>query len=173
MRRIISVIGALVLLGFAASTVLAGGVHKSYICKYVGTPGVDEVLQTGQNPIFTDNHSLLGHDGTTFVGQQFSDKHGRSIVIVANTEKLDPEPSVEQCPSNEPTPTLTPTPEQTYPESSPTDGVLIPDVPNTAMGVEDRDPNDHTLSLIEVGFGLLLFAGFLVLVTRGGIHGRR
>ncbi len=76
----------------------AANVHKSYVCKYVGTPYVDERLQTGDNPIFVDNHSLLGHDGTTYVGQEFSDKHGKSVVIVANTEKLDPEPGLGDCP---------------------------------------------------------------------------
>ena len=73
--------------------------HKSYICKYVGQPGVDERLQSGQNPIWVDNHSLLGHDGTTEVGQQFSDAQGRSVVIVANTPKLTPEPGIDQCPA--------------------------------------------------------------------------
>jgi hypothetical protein len=74
-------------------------VHKSYVCKYVGTPGENERLQTGRNPIWVDNHALLGEHGETYVGQEFSDKHGRSIVIVANTPKLDPEPSVDQCPA--------------------------------------------------------------------------
>jgi MYXO-CTERM domain-containing protein len=73
--------------------------HKSYICKYVGQPGVDERLQSGQNPIWVDNHSLLGHDGTTEVGQQFSDAQGRSVVIVANTAKLTPEPGIDKCPA--------------------------------------------------------------------------
>lgn len=76
-------------------------VHKSYVCKYVGTPGEDERLQTGKNPIWVDNHALLGYDGKTYVGQEFKDKHGKSVVIVANTKKLDPEPSVNGCPSPE------------------------------------------------------------------------
>ncbi|MGH3307319.1 MAG: hypothetical protein ACRDOX_06475, partial [Nocardioides sp.] len=80
-------------------------VHKSYVCKYVNTPGEGEVLQTGNNPIWVDNNSLLGEDGETFVGQEFTDAQGRSVVIVANTAKLDPEPTVEDCPppNNPPT----------------------------------------------------------------------
>ena len=74
-------------------------VHKSYVCKYVGTPGVNERLQTGQNPIWVDNHSLLGTDGITYVGESFSDAQGKSVVIVANTVKLDPEPGIDQCPA--------------------------------------------------------------------------
>ena len=84
-------------------------VHKSYVCKYVGTPGVDERLQTGQNPIWVDNNALVGpKGGETYVGQEFSDKHGRSVVIVANTKKLDPEPGVGQCPSPRQPDTRTP-----------------------------------------------------------------
>lgn len=78
-------------------------VHKSYVCKYVGTPGENESLQTGQNPIWVANQSLTGEKGSEVaVGDEFSDKHGRSIVIVANTLKLDPEPGVDQCPAPEP-----------------------------------------------------------------------
>ncbi len=83
-------------------TVLAETIHKSYVCKYVGTPGVDERLQTGQNPIWVDNHSLLGHDGTTYVGELFSDAQSRSVVIFANTPKLDPEPTISDCPATSP-----------------------------------------------------------------------
>ena len=87
-------------------------IHKSYVCKYVGTPGVDERLQTGRNPIWVDNHSLTGKKGSLVkVGDTFSDKHGKSVVIVANTAKLSPEPSISECPAPiEPTPTPTPTP---------------------------------------------------------------
>lgn len=74
-------------------------IHKSYVCKYVGTPGVDERLQTGQNPIWVDNSSLTGKDDSDVqVNDTFSDKHGKSVVIVANTDKLTPEPGIDQCP---------------------------------------------------------------------------
>lgn len=74
-------------------------VHKSYVCKYVGTPGVDERLQTGQNPIWVDNSALTGKDDDVKVGDTFSDKHGKSVVIVANTGKLNPEPDIDKCPA--------------------------------------------------------------------------
>jgi hypothetical protein len=82
--------------------------HKSYVCKYVSKPGEAERLQTGQNPIWVDNHSLLGYDGTVTVGQQFKDGQFRSVVIVANTPKLDPEPSRSDCPPVTPHTTTTP-----------------------------------------------------------------
>jgi hypothetical protein len=98
-------------------------VHKSYVCKYVGKPGVDERLQTGRNPIWVDNHALLGYDGTTYVGQEFRDAQGRSVVIVANTPKLDPEPTVADCPAAQtPTPSVSPT--ETRPRHTPSPSVL-------------------------------------------------
>ena len=87
-----------------ASAASGDPIHKSYVCKYVGTPGVDERLQpSDQNPIFVDNSSLTGKDNLTFVGETFSDAQGRSVVIVANTGKLDPEPTVANCPATPPT----------------------------------------------------------------------
>lgn len=57
------------------------GEHQVVVCKYVGTPGVDEVLQTGQNPIVVDYHALLGagFDGT--FPFPFSDAQGQSIAV--------------------------------------------------------------------------------------------
>ena len=93
----------------AAAPTAANSPHKSYVCKYVSKPGQAERLQTGQNPIWVDNHSLLGYDGTVTVGQEFKDGQFRSVVIVANTPKLNPEPSVSECPPATP-PTTTTTP---------------------------------------------------------------
>lgn len=86
-------------------------VHKSYVCKYVTTPGEGEVLQTGDNPIYVDNHALTGKDNSDVsVGDSFSDAHGRSVVIVANTLKLDPEPTIADCSTTPPPTTTTPPP---------------------------------------------------------------
>ncbi|HET8988834.1 MAG TPA: hypothetical protein VFN43_10015 [Humibacillus sp.] len=90
-----------------AAPTTAPGPHKSYVCKYVSKPGKAERLQTGRNPIWVDNHSLLGYDGTVTVGQEFKDGQFRSVVIVANTPKLNPEPSVADCPPVTPPPTTT------------------------------------------------------------------
>jgi hypothetical protein len=107
----------------------------------VGKPGVDERLQTGRNPIWVDNHSLLGYDGTVSVGQEFKDKQGRSVVIVANTKKLSPEPSIADCPPVTPptTPvptTTTPAPTETTTEPSPTTTTTEPSpTPSTTSPV--------------------------------------
>jgi hypothetical protein len=102
----LAVLGMLVLssgiaLMVTATPANAAKVHKSYVCKYVGTPGPDEVLQTGQNPIYVDNHSIAGKDLVS-VGDVFSDAQGFSRVIIANTLKLTPEPGVDACTSAPP-----------------------------------------------------------------------
>ncbi|MGN6722368.1 MAG: InlB B-repeat-containing protein [Marmoricola sp.] len=101
---LLGVVG-LILMSAGLSLVVQGSasaatakVHKSYVCKYVDKPGQPERLQSGQNPIWVDNHSLLGYNGLVTVGQQFKDAQGRSVVIVANTVKLNPEPSISSCP---------------------------------------------------------------------------
>jgi LPXTG-motif cell wall-anchored protein len=107
MRKILAAFAALTMV-FGASALLAPSanaaptkVHKSYVCKYVGTPGENERLQTGNNPIFVDNNSITKETGkdTVSVGDEFADKQGRSVVIVANTLKLDPEPTIKDCPA--------------------------------------------------------------------------
>jgi hypothetical protein len=103
----------------AAPSASSHSPHKSYVCKYVSKPGHAERLQTGQNPIWVDNHSLLGYDGTVTVGQQFKDGQFRSVVIVANTPKLHPEPSVSDCPPVTPPTTTTTTPPTTTKTTTP------------------------------------------------------
>ena len=78
--------GGLVLMtGGSAQATQDDTIHKSYVCKYVDKPGGGtELDQTGQNPIWVDNHSIGGKDVVS-VGDTFSDEHGYSVVIVANT----------------------------------------------------------------------------------------
>lgn len=86
----------------------AGGVaapHKVYVCKYVGKPGVDERLQTGQNPIDVDVHALP-KGVTPVVGTFFNDAQGRSFVLAFDTGQ--PEPDVSQCPQTTPSTPSTP-----------------------------------------------------------------
>lgn len=67
---------------------------KVYVCKYVGTPGVDERLQTGDNPISVSVNSLKNFSG---LGTYFNDKHEKSVAIAwDNGDKI--EPSIDMCP---------------------------------------------------------------------------
>lgn len=71
---------------------------KVFVCKYVGTPGVDERLQTGQNPISVSVNAIQNNqwDGVT-VPAWFSDAHDRSYVLAY--DEGQEEPSAEDCPA--------------------------------------------------------------------------
>jgi len=72
--------------------------EKYFVCKYVGTPGVDEILQTGQNPISTAAASIKADP--IVVGAFFADDQGRSYVLAEDNTPPGPEgdPPVSQCP---------------------------------------------------------------------------
>jgi hypothetical protein len=82
----------LALVSIGAKPADADADPKVYVCKYVGTPGVDERLQTGQNPIEVSVNAT----GGTAVGSYFADKQGRSFVL--GVVPMVPEPSLENCP---------------------------------------------------------------------------
>ena len=92
----------LLLLAGCASTALGEGggdgdtppSDKVFVCKYVGTPGVDEVLQTGQNPISVSVNAIPLDP--VEVGSEFADAQGRSVVIAFDVGQ--PEPSPDDCP---------------------------------------------------------------------------
>jgi len=71
------------------SASVAQGQSKYFVCKYVGQPGVDESLQTGDNPISVAGPSI-NKDGVE-IGYEFSDRHGRSVVIAEDTGQDKPE----------------------------------------------------------------------------------
>ena len=80
----------------------ASATHKVFVCKYVGTPGVNERLKAGQNPISVDLHTIDGYrtfdgDIDSLVGGHFADAQGRSFVIAVDRGR--PEPPVTVCPS--------------------------------------------------------------------------
>jgi uncharacterized repeat protein (TIGR01451 family) len=73
---------------------------KVFVCKYVGTPGADERLQTGDNPISVSVNAI---PGGAFVGAYFADAHGRSYVLAYDVGQ--PEPAVSECPQPDVPPT--------------------------------------------------------------------
>ena len=73
---------------------------KVFVCKYVGTPGADERLQTGDNPISVSVNAI---PGGAFVGAYFADAHGRSYVLAYDVGQ--PEPAVSECPRPDVPPT--------------------------------------------------------------------
>jgi len=69
---------------------------KVYICKFVGTPGVNETLQTGQNPIDVSVNAVK--EDPIVVGSFFNDKQGRSYVLAFDTGQ--PKPPRSACPNS-------------------------------------------------------------------------
>lgn len=113
MRRPISmiamVLGALALMTSAfissvgatppdRTTTTVSEAKKVFVCKYVGKPGVDEVLQSGNNPISVSVNAIRDYNG---VGSYFNDAQGRSYVLAEDTRTgggQEGEPSVDSCP---------------------------------------------------------------------------
>lgn len=111
-NSIIAAVIVLVLLILVA-TASAAPAPKFFVCKYVGTPGQDETLQTGQNPISVSGNAL---PNGTQVGDSFADAQGRSHVIAEDTGQEEPE-----CPEpeNPPEPPEEPeTPKEEEPDLS-------------------------------------------------------
>lgn len=122
MKKIIALFGALtLLLGvgvlFAGTASATGGEdHKRWVCKYVGTPGEDERLKDGKNPISVDSAAT--------VGTYFNDAQGRSFVLAVQTEANTGEGNTYTgaltCPPGDDGDDPTPTPTPTTPTPTPT-----------------------------------------------------
>lgn len=73
---------------------------KYFVCKYVGTPNVNETLQTGQNPISVSGNAI--NQNPVVIGSSFADAHGRSLVVAEDTGQDEPEcpvPENDVCPN--------------------------------------------------------------------------
>jgi hypothetical protein len=118
MRRALALIIAGLVLILVAMPVGAVTDAKWFVCKYVGTPGVDEVLQTGQNPISV-SESAIGVSPVV-AGAIFADGQGRSLVLEEDIGQE--EPAADCPPTLPPPPTPSPSPSPSLsasPSSSP------------------------------------------------------
>ena len=70
--------------------------EKVFVCKFVGTPDVDERLQTGQNPISVSINSIKDWDGV--IPGYFADAQGRSYTLAY--DEGQGEPDVSDCPTS-------------------------------------------------------------------------
>lgn len=95
---------------------IAAQAPKVFVCKFTGTPGVDEELQTGQNPISVSQNAIQNFQG---VGSYFNDSQGRSYVLAFDTGQ--DEPSVDECPPPQTPPDDEPTPPTEPPTEPPID----------------------------------------------------
>jgi hypothetical protein len=74
--------------------------RKVFVCKYVGTPGIDERLQpSDQNPISVSISSIEHNQWDGAVPGWFSDAHDRSYVLAYDNGQA--EPDVSECPAPE------------------------------------------------------------------------
>jgi hypothetical protein len=86
-RRLLSIgaaatIAAVGMVALSAPAHAADADSKVWVCKYVGKPNVDETLKSGKNPILVSGNSVdKPKDGQVFVGDQFADAQGRSVVV--------------------------------------------------------------------------------------------
>jgi hypothetical protein len=123
-RRLLSISAAATTIAAVGLVTLSAPAHAApassqvWVCKYVGTPGDDERLQTGNNPILVSGNSVdKPKDGQVFVGDQFADAQGRSVIVQIEGD----EPDADICSPTPPpvVPTTTPT---ASPTPRPTDG---------------------------------------------------
>lgn len=99
---------------------------KYFVCKYVGTPGVDETLQTGQNPISVSGNALTP---PIVIGGSFNDAQGRSYVVAEDTGQDEPTCPISENPTPPPVP---PTPPVTPPTPPATPPVAPPSLSSQA-----------------------------------------
>lgn len=101
---VLLVAGAIAMMTGQSDAKPSEGPKKVFVCKYVGTPGVNERLQTGQNPINVSINAIPVQP--VVVGSYFADQHGRSYVLAFDVGQ--PEPDVSECPGYQaPTTTTT------------------------------------------------------------------
>lgn len=98
--------------------------QKVYVCKYVGTPGENETLQTGNNPIEVSVNAL-GNDFPGTFPWEFADQQGRSVAIgwAPGSYTIDDCPS-PQGPPQDPIEVIVSAPEASDPTCD-TDGELV------------------------------------------------
>lgn len=112
-RKILAVLG-IVFFGIGGVALAATLPEpKVFVCKYVGTPGLNETLQTGQNPISVSQNSIKDFQG---VGSSFNDAQGRSFVVAFDTgqpEPTCPSPTKNNPPPEKPTTTTNPSSTET------------------------------------------------------------
>lgn len=68
---------------------------KVLVCMYVGTPGVDERRQTGQNPISVSINAIANNQWNGQIPGYFSDAHDRSYVLDYDKGQTV---SIDDCP---------------------------------------------------------------------------
>ncbi len=108
---------------------------KYYVCKYVGTPGVDERLKDGKQPIEVSRSAIKDNfaNHVVLIGGTFSDAHGRSYVVGYVGQV--PAPTAADCLGY-----ITPDPTPTAPEATPTTPEATPTAPEATPTAPEATP---------------------------------
>lgn len=147
MKKLLLFLAALATVLMAGTAVFASEgegpeANNWYVCKYVGPPGVDEVLQTGQNPIFVDESAIPVQP--VVIGAEFADAQGHSVVVAGPYAPpgIQPGPGTEICPLTPSTTTTPPVSTTTPPVTTTTPPVTTtqPPVTTTAPGTTTPPP---------------------------------
>lgn len=135
-----AMVAATALMGLTVASAGEQDPHKAYVCKYVGQPGVDESLQTGNNPIEVDTNALEGEGFTGTFPFVFTDQQGRSIAIGFVGDGF-PVLTIEDCPTTPPPPPPPPPPTTTVTTPPPTHSTPPPACPGSVdLGPWYGDP---------------------------------
>lgn len=137
------VLSALAAVAFANVGQAAQAAQKVFVCKYVGTPGQDERLKPGENPISVSSNAT--------VGSTFNDAQGRSYVIAVDNGQeppscpATPPGPIPPCPTTSaPAPTTEPAPTASPPEetetTSPPPEETTPTVPERPTDTDTATP---------------------------------
>ena len=157
----LGVIATLVL--FITGALVAGNAtaettsDRVWVCKYVGTPGDGETLQTGNNPIGVSVNAI--ELSPVVIGQPFGDAQGRSFVIAFQQNPSDTYegPACPTTPPGDGTPTQT--------ETTPTGGQ--PSTPGAPVAAPTDLPSTQATGIAGL-FGIALFLlGAAAVALRG------
>ena len=142
-----------------------------WVCKYVTTPGGNEILAPGKNPIEVSGHSVdQDKDGQVYVGDEFVDAQGRSVVVQIDGEDPGPgaclttptgtstaTPTGTSTATPTATPTKTPTAAPTAPPTTPPSGQSTPGAVAPRTGGQGSDIPGGLIGggVLLMGAGLL------------------
>jgi hypothetical protein len=173
MRKLLAAAAIALTMALSASPALANhdepgeSQGKVYVCKYVGTPGVDETLQTGQNPIEVSVNALESEGFAGVFPFAFEDAQGNSVAI-GYSGNGHPELTIDDCPQPvTPSPSPSPSPSES---PSPTVSPSPSDEPPVDDGEPPIRPRDLPKDLAQTGAPTLLLGGIgALLASLGGL----
>lgn len=152
---LLGILATLMFVAPVASATIIDHPDKVWVCKYVGTPGVDERLQTGTNPIVVSVNAIQHNQWDGTLPGWFSDKQDRSYVLdyqtKENTGKGNQYTGDLTCPTPAPTIVTPQSPDVTPPTCTADGTLVIPDGPTGVTYLVDpkyNGPGEYTITAV-------------------------